>query len=136
MTFPERPLERVTVNDVMHTGILMTNPETPLKTVARLMADRKVHAVAVADTGSALGPFGIISTLDIAAAVASGEDLTAADASRGDVITVRADEQLESAASLMVEKKTEHLLVINPATGHAEGVLSALDVAGAYGARP
>ncbi len=107
MTFPERPLERVTVNDVMHTGILMTDPETPLKTVARLMADRKVHAVAVTDTRSALGPFGIITTLDIAAAVASGKDLTAADASRGDVITVRADEQLENAASLMVEKKTE-----------------------------
>jgi predicted transcriptional regulator len=136
MTFVERPLERVTVDDVMHTGILMTDPETPLKTVARLMADRQVHAVAVADAGSALGPFGIISTLDIAAVVASGEGLTAADASRGDVTTVRADEQLETAASLMVEKQTEHLLVINPATGHAEGVLSALDVAGAYGACP
>jgi CBS domain-containing protein len=136
MTFVERPLERVTVDDVMHTGILMTDPETPLKTVARLMADRQVHAVAVADTGSALGPFGIISTLDIAAVVASGEGLTAADASRADVTTVRADEQLETAASLMVEKQTEHLLVINPATGHVEGVLSALDVAGAYGACP
>ena len=120
----------------MHTGILMTDPETPLKTVARLMADRKVHAVAVTDTGSALGPFGMISALDIAAAVASGEGLTAADASRTGVITVRADERLEAAASLMVENQTEHLLVINPATGHAEGVLSALDVAGAYGARP
>jgi CBS domain-containing protein len=136
MTFAERPLERVTVDDVMHTGILMTNPETPLKTVARLMADRKVHVVAVTDTGSALGPFGMISTLDIAAAVASGGALTAADVSRAELTTVRADEQLESAASLMVEKQTEHLLVINPATGHAEGVLSALDVAGAYGACP
>lgn len=136
MTFVERPLERVTVDDVMHTGILMTDPETPLKTVARLMADRRVHAVAVADGQFARGPFAIISTLGIAAAVASGEALTAADASREDVITVRADERLEDAAALMVEKQVEHLLVINPATGHAEGVLSALDVAGAYGARP
>lgn len=115
MTFPERPLERVTVNDVMHAGILMTDPETPLKTVARPMADRKVHAVAVADTGSARGPLGIISALDIAAAVATWENLTAADASREDVIIVRADERTVSRAELSYDA----LLVCLGTSSHA-----------------
>jgi len=71
-----------------------------------------------------------------AAAVVSGADLNAAEASRTEVITVRADQDLEDAARLMVENRVEHLLVINPASGHAEGILSALDIAAAFGRRP
>ena len=48
---PEVPLGHVRVCDVMHTGILTTDPDTPLRVVARLMAERQVHAVAVADEG-------------------------------------------------------------------------------------
>ncbi len=44
------------------------------------MAERHVHCVAVADEGLARRPWGVVSTLDIAAAVGSGEDLTAGEA--------------------------------------------------------
>jgi predicted transcriptional regulator len=136
MTMPRTPLDRVRVHDVMHTGLLMTDAVTPLTTVAHLMADQKVHSVAVADNGFAHRPLTMISTLDVAAAVAAGEELTAGQASRTEVITVRADQWLDEAAALMVENQVEHLLVIDPASGYAEGTLSTLDVAGAFGGRP
>ncbi len=133
MTIPETPLARVTVSDAMHTGILMTDPDTPLPVVARLMADRKVHAVAIADEGYTRRPLSIVSTLDVAAAVASASDVTAAQAATSEVITVRADESIEDAARLMVDNQVEHLIVVNPSSGHAEGILSSIDVAAVLG---
>ncbi len=136
MTNSDTSLGRATVGDAMNTGILMTDPQTPLRVVAGLMADRKVHAVAVADEGYARRPLSIVSMLDVAAAVVSGSDPTAAQAARTAVITVRPEATIEEAARLMVENQIEHLVVVNSSTGHAEGVLSALDVAAAFGSAP
>jgi CBS domain-containing protein len=129
----EVPLAHVRVCDAMHTGVLTTDPGTPLRVVARLMAERKVHAIAVSDDGFTRRPWGVVSTIDIAAAVASGEDLTAGQAAKTEVVTVRSDDYLEVAAQLMAEHRLSHLFVIDPRSGHLEGILSALDVAAAYG---
>jgi CBS domain-containing protein len=129
----EVPLGHVRVCDAMHTGILTTDPDTPLRVVARLMAERQVHAVAVADEGFTRRPWGVVSTLDIAAAVASGEDLTAGQAAKTDVVTVSSEDHLETAAQLMAEHGLSHLFVVDPRSGHVEGIVSALDVAAAYG---
>jgi CBS domain-containing protein len=129
----EVPLGHVRVCDAMHTGILTTDPDTPLRVVARLMAERKVHAVAVADDGFTRRPWGVVSTIDVAAAVASGEDLTAGQAAKTEVVTVRSDDYLETAAQLMAEHALSHLFVVDPRSGHIEGIVSALDVAAAYG---
>jgi len=64
MGIPESPLARITVADAMHTGILMTDPDTPLRLVARLMAERRVHVVAVAEDGQMRRSLRIVSTLD------------------------------------------------------------------------
>ncbi len=133
MSIPETPLARISVADVMHTGILMTDPDTPLRLVGRLMADRRVHVVAVAEDGETRRPLKMISALDVAAAVASGEELTAGQAARTELRPVRADQPVEEAARLMAEHRVEHLVVIDPASGHAEGIISALDVAGVLG---
>jgi hypothetical protein len=68
MTLRTSELERLRVRDAMHTGILTTDPSTPLRVVARLMAERRVHAVAVADPGHARRPWGVVDSLDIVAA--------------------------------------------------------------------
>jgi CBS domain-containing protein len=81
-TIHETPLAHVRVKDVMHTGILTTDLDTPLRVVARLMADRHVHLIAVEDEGRARRPWGVVSTIDIAAAVGSGDDLTAGQAAK------------------------------------------------------
>jgi CBS domain-containing protein len=132
MTILEPRLSQVHVHDVMHTGILTTDPSTPLRVVARLMADQRVHAVAVADPDHGRRPWGIVSTLDIAAAAAEGIDETAGQAATVDIVTVSSADRLDHAAQIMASHKLTHLIVVDPATGHPEGILSTLDVAAAY----
>jgi CBS domain-containing protein len=133
MTIPESPLEGVRVRNVMHTGILTTDPSTPLRVVARLMSDQRVHAVAVADPDHTRRPWGIITDLDVAAAVAEGIDETAGEAVRDDVVTISAADPVSWAARQMVDHQVSHLVVIDPDTGYPSGIISALDVAAAYG---
>lgn len=134
MSIPETPLARVKVRDAMHTGILTTDPGTPLRVVARLMSEQGVHAVAVADPDHVRRPWGIVTDLDVAAAAAEDTDESAADAVKQDVVTVSASDPLSWAARKMVEHGVSHLVVIDSATGHPSGILSTLDVAAAYGA--
>jgi CBS domain-containing protein len=119
MSTPEAPLARVRVHDVMHTGILTTDPSTPLRVVARLMADQRVHAVAVADPDYARRPWAVVTTLDVAAAAAEGIDETAGEGAAGkEIVTVSSADSLQAAAQMMAERKVAHLIVIDPATGH------------------
>lgn len=133
MTIPETPLARVHVHDVTHTGILTTDPDTPLRVVARLMAEQRVHAVAVADPDHARRPWGIITDLDVAAAAAADEgDQSAGEAAKHDVVVISATDSLSWAAQQMVEHGISHLVVVDPASGHPVGIVSSLDVAAAY----
>jgi CBS domain-containing protein len=45
---------------------------------------------------------------------------------------VLSTDSLDEAARQMLEHETEHLIVIDAATGYASGILSALDIAAAY----
>jgi CBS domain-containing protein len=140
MTIPETPLAHVHVHDVMNTGILSTDQGTPLRVVARLMAEQRVHAIAVSDPDDVRRPWGIVSTLGIAAAIADGlepgaDEPTAGEVAAGEpeVVTVRSDESLETAAQIMVQHGLMHLIVVDPSSGHPTGVLSSMDVVAAYG---
>jgi predicted transcriptional regulator len=132
MTGSETRLEHVRVHDVMHTGVLTTDPTTPLRVVARLMVEQRVHAVAVADPDHSRRPFGIVSALDVVAAAAGGVEETAGQAASTGVVTVSSADSLAEAARVMAEHTLTHLIVVDPAAGHPIGVLSALDVAAAY----
>jgi CBS domain-containing protein len=116
----------------MHTGILTTDPSTPLRVVAQLMAEQRVHAVAVADPDQARRPWGIVTDLDVAAAAAEDTDETAGQAAGLDVVMISAAEPLSWAAHQMVEHGVSHLVVVEPDTGHPAGIISTLDVAAAY----
>ena len=132
MTIPETPLAHVHVQDVMHTGMLTTDPSTPLRVVARLMAEQRVHAVAVADPGHARRPWGIITDLEVAAAAAEDVDESAGEAAQHEVVTISATDSLSWAAHQMIEHGASHLVVVDPGTGHPIGIISTLDVAAAY----
>lgn len=134
MTISEPTLEHVSVRDVMHTGILTTDPSTPLRVVARLMATQRVHAVAVADPEHGRRPWGFVSTLDVAKAAAEEGEQTAGEIAQPNVVTVTADRPLSAAAQVMAERRLTHLVVIDPSSGHPIGILSSLDVSAAYGA--
>jgi CBS domain-containing protein len=132
MALHEPRLAHVRVRDVMHTGILTTDPSTPLRTVARLMAQQHVHAVAVADADHAGRPFGIVTALDIAAAAAQDLDRTAGEAVSTDIVTVSSGDAVNRAARVMAEHGLSHLVVVDAASGHPCGVLSTLDIAAVY----
>lgn len=132
MTIKDPILTHIRVSDVMHTGILTTDPSTPLRVVAQLMADQRVHAVAVTNPDRSRRPLGFVTVAEIAAAAADDLDETAGQAAAGEIVTVPSSESVDTAARLMVEHSIDHLIVIDATTGHPSGILSGLDVAAAY----
>ena len=137
-TFTAPAFEDASVVDAMRIGIINCHPTASLRDVARIMATYRIHSVVVNEMDGA-SPLGVISDVDLAAAVARGLlHITAAELARAEPLTVAADDSLKSAAQLMAEHELSHLVVIQPHTGHPVGMLSALDVAGvlAWGGTP
>ena len=132
MTIRDSTLAHIHVSDVMHTGIITTDPTTPLRVVAQLMVDQRVHAVAVADPDHVRRPLGFVTVTEVAAAAAADIDETAGEAAATEVVTVPSCERLDTAAQIMVEHALNHLVVVDAVTGHPCGILSALDIAAAY----
>ena len=117
------------VREIMTSGVIACPPEAPLRTVARLMATHRVHAVAVEGE---LG-WGVVSDLDLMAAAALDLDRrTAGQTASSPALTVLPDESLERVAQLMTENETAHVIVTGP-EGEPTGVVSTLDVARALG---
>ena len=129
-----RLLGRMPVADAMTTGVISCAPETPLREIAALMAERRVHAIYVFDKDASgdAGPWGLVSDLDLVAAARGDLDAaTARDAAVTPLVTVRGDDTLDRAAQLLAENGVSHLAVVDPHTELPAGVLSTLDVAGA-----
>ena len=128
-------LNRIRVRDCMHHGMLSCHPEDSLRDVAAVMANHRVHAVLVSDRPGGR-PLGVVNHLDVAAAVARGEDeTTARSASHREPVTVSSDAPVQEAARLMSEHRVSHLLVVEGASGYPAGVLSTLDLARVYASR-
>jgi CBS domain-containing protein len=117
----------------MHHGVLTCSADDSLRDVAAIMASHHVHAVVIT-TSSAEPPVGVVSDLDLVAAVAAGPDCSARDAAATEPLTVSADEPLMCAAQLMSEHAVSHLVVVDSAGGYPVGVLSTLDIASLYAA--
>lgn len=128
---PSLQLEHVLVGDCMHHGILSCAADAPLGEVAGVMATHHVHAVAVTD-GAGDRQLGVVSALDVVAAMSCGEEPTALRAAATEPLAIYENEPLDRAAQMMVEHGVSHLVVIDPASGHPVGVLSTLDIASAY----
>jgi CBS domain-containing protein len=133
MTVTHTELGTGTVGEAMNPGVLTCLPVTPLRTVARMMARHRVHAIVVFGSDDRLHPWGVISDLDLVGAIGTHANAGAVAASP--VITVAPELMLEHAAKLLAENETSHLLVIS-STGLPIGVLSTLDIARAFAAEP
>jgi CBS domain-containing protein len=136
---PVIPFDEALVADAMSHGVIHCEPQTPLRTVARMMATHRVHAVYVFDYGrepdEAVELWGLVSDLDVAAAASGDIDIrTAGTAAVSPLHTVMSDEPLRSAAELMALKSLTHLAVLDPVTHRPVGVVSTLDVARAVAA--
>lgn len=133
------PFAQASVADAMSHGVIHCAPETPLRTVARMMATHNVHAVYVFDYGDEADEtvqlWGVVSDLDVAAAACGDIDArTAGESAVTPLVTVASNQPLADAAELMALKGTAHLAVLDPLTRRPVGVISTLDVARAVAA--
>jgi CBS domain-containing protein len=126
------PLDRATVADVMHHGLISCAPDLPAREVAAMMVTQRVHAVAVigvsADTGGEHLTWSILSDLDL---VGAAPDAAAGTLGRPVAAALVAEprESLIAVARRMADAGTSHLIVVSETARCPIGVVSTLDVA-------
>jgi CBS domain-containing protein len=128
------PFPQASVADLMTEGLISCAPSTPLRSVARLMANHRVHSVFVFDYGQEDDEntelWGIVSDLDLVAAAWADVDLqTAGESAVTPLVYVSKHDDLQRAAQLMAESGVSHLAVVDPATDRPVGVISTIDIA-------
>ena len=134
-TRPAAPLQQLRVVDVMHPGVIACPFETSLRTVARMMATYRVHAVVVlAHEGDELPGgtlWGVVSDTDLlqAAQDFDFDTETAQALAMTPALTIASREPLARAVQLMIEHEVSHLIVVEHHSNRPIGVISTLDVA-------
>jgi CBS domain-containing protein len=136
---PARPLvsatalSATTVGDVMHPGVVACAPETPVVEVARMMADLRMHSIAVVGVarrhdGDEHLLWGLVSDMDVLHAAHRGELMTpASEVAATAPLALPESAGLDRAAALMAEHDATHLVVVGR-SGTPSGVVSTLDV--------
>lgn len=130
-----RDAETVPVSEVMHPGFVSCALEVPLTTVARLMAQHRVHCiVGFGDvTEDDTSVWSVISDRDVVAALTAGGPLTAGAIAATEVVTVAPDDTLRRASQLMRDHDVSHVLVVDRGSDRPVGILSTLDIAAFLG---
>jgi CBS domain-containing protein len=131
--------ETATVADAMSNGVISCSPETPLRTVARMMATYGVHAIFVFEHADeddeAPQLWAVVSDLDLVAATRLDLDtLTAGATAVTPLVTIASDSSIAEAGSLMAQYGIAHLAVTEPGSRRPIGVISSLDIARAIAA--
>jgi CBS domain-containing protein len=125
-------LDQRWVFDAMRHGVLSCQPETPLRVVARMMAEHHVHSVVVSNLDRVGGrAWGIVSDVDVLRAAGDVEGRVAAEVAATDLLEVSPEETLERAAELMARHEITHLVVVSGE--RPIGVISSLDIARVLG---
>ena len=130
-----RPLEELRVIDAMHPGMISCPPETPLRTVARMMATYRVHSIVVHAHDDEELPggehWGVVTDTDLIRAALDGslDELVAQQIAVSPALTVTTAEPIERAIQLMVEHEVSHVIAIERHSARPLGVVSTLDVA-------
>jgi len=140
----------MTVEDVMTKEVITVAPETPLRDVARTLAENEVSGVPVVDDGAVLG---VVSETDLVRGEAPNEQdggwhlfshsskgveprglaRTAAEAMTAPAITVAGRDTLEAAVAIMTARDINRLPVVD-SRGLA-GIVTRADLVRAF-ARP
>lgn len=128
---PPTSLEAVPVEGVMHVGFVGCPLETPLPSVARLMAERRVHCVVgfgdVTEDDTRL--WGVVSDIDVVSALAAGGGpVTAGEIASTEIVTIEPHESILRATELMRDHEVAHLLVVDGVSDRPIGIVSTLDV--------
>jgi CBS domain-containing protein len=132
---PQIDLEHRTVGEVMRLGVVTCAPDTALSEVAHLMSAYRIHCVVVGglsqDVHGTRLVWGVVSDLDLARAIASGEDTTAGKVAATEPVTASPFDTLGDVARVMAAHDVAHLVVVDEKAAEPMGVISTLDLAGA-----
>lgn len=123
--------EHARVSDAMRHGLLECPAEASLRDAARMMCTKHVHMIVLTDpeSGAVVGALSDMRLLD--ALLDDGlAERPMSEIAAGEVDTISSDAPLRDAALRMRERGSAHLLVRDPHSGHAVGVVSTLDIAG------
>jgi signal-transduction protein with cAMP-binding, CBS, and nucleotidyltransferase domain len=128
-------LGQLRIVDAMHKGIVSCRPDTPLHSVARMMATYRVHAIIVAPRGQqdrepGLTDWRVITDSDVLRVAENDdlEDVTADTVATTPILAVRESDGLQGAAQLLRVLDASHLVVVGAHSRKPIGVLSKLDV--------
>lgn len=126
-----RTLREARIGDAMHPGVATCPADAPLSTVARTMAEHRVHCVAIAGverSGQHL-TWGLVGDMDLVLALhRGGLSEPAAAIAETEPVAVEEDDSLERVAALLVEHQTSHVVAVGR-SGLPSGIVSTLDVA-------
>ena len=124
-------LEHAVVKDAMRPEVLTCPPDAALREVARTMASEHVHSVVVSGGVEGGRKWGIVTDMDLMRAARENMDeRTAARAAASEFLSVSPDAPLDGAVQTMIDHGVTHLVVVDPQSDKAVGVISTLDVAG------
>ena len=123
------------VRELMHKGVEVVTPDTPLTKLAKTMREKDIGAVPVATNGKLVG---IVTDRDITVrAVANGKDLskmTAEDVMTKGVVCCRDDDKLRDVIGMMEEKKIRRIPVTDE-NEHVVGMVGLGDISSGAPAR-
>ena len=121
-------MDDVTVATPMTEGVLTVDPEESAGDLVEALVELEIKSVVVTDDEDC--PVGILTSTDYLEMVDDGVDpreVTVGERMTGGVVTVRYDETVRRAATLMYDHDISHLPVVD-ADGRAIGILSSTDL--------
>ena len=122
---PQIDLGQHTVGEVMRLGVVGCAPDTPLSEVARLMSAHRIHCVVVGglteDRHGTRLVWGVVSDLDLARALAAGQELTAGEVAATEPVTASPFDSLADVARVMGDHDVAHLVVVDGEGRRADG---------------
>ena len=119
------------VRDLMHSGVEIMAPDTPLKKIAERMREKDIGAIPVGDNGKLVG---MVTDRDITVrAVAHGKDisqLTAHDVMTKGVVCCRDTARIKDVVQMMEDKKVRRVPVTDE-NDNVVGMVSLGDISDA-----
>ncbi|HMF93047.1 MAG TPA: CBS domain-containing protein [Vicinamibacterales bacterium] len=120
------------VREIMSADLVSCGPDTPLREVARLMAEHDCGPIPIVSAADRRQPMGVVTDRDIACrVVAKGRnplDLTAKDCMSSPVVTIAQDAPVEDCCRLMEQHQVRRVLVIDERSAVC-GIVSQADIA-------
>jgi CBS domain-containing protein len=121
-------MDDIFVGRLMTSGVVTVDPETHIERAAELLLEERIGSLVVTDEDDQ--PVGILTNTDFVRVVANGDpgdDTTVRGHMSREVVTVTAQDDIQTAADRLITYRIHHLPVVDDTEG-VIGVLSTADL--------